>query len=133
MSAAAFCTIGQWFQFGIADRSTDRLIGDIGVCVHGPEKGHAELGFTLAADWQGRGLAFEAVCETLVLLFENTDIDRVIAITDARNDASVRLLERVGMKRLETLNAVFRGEPCLEHVLSIHRQECAAARHRVES
>src|SRR5687767_1684319 len=119
MSTAAFGTVGRWVQIGIADRSTDQLIGDIGICVHGGEDDHAEIGFTLAANSQGRGLGTEAVLEALTMLFESTNVGRVIAITDTRNQASVRLLERVGMERIETKHAVFRGEPCLEHLFAI--------------
>lgn len=121
MSNAAFGKDGTWFQIGIAERSTDRLIGDLGVCLHRAEDRYAEIGFTLAAESQGQGLAAEAVREALALLFEQTDIVRVIAITDTRNDASIRLLQRVGMTLSETVSAVFRGEPCEEHVFVLRR------------
>ena len=123
MSTAAFGQDGAWFQIGIAERSTDRLIGDLGVCLRRGEDRYAEIGFTLAADSQGQGLASEAVREALALLFEQTDIARVIAITDTRNDASIRLLQRVGMTLTETVSAVFRGEPCEEHVFVLRRPE----------
>lgn len=123
MSTAAFGKDGAWFQIGIAERSTDRLIGDLGVCLRRAEDRYAEIGFTLAAESQGQGLASEAVREALVLLFEQTDVARVIAITDTRNDASIRLLQRVGMTLTETVSAVFRGEPCEEHVFVLSRPE----------
>lgn len=128
MSTAAFGQDGAWFQLGIAERSTDRLIGDLGVCLRSAEDRHAEIGFTLAAEFQGKGLAAEAVREALALLFEETDIARVIAITDARNQASIRLLQRVGMTRNETVSAVFRGEPCEEHVFVLSRVTHCSAR-----
>ncbi len=121
MSTAAFGQDGEWFQMGIAERSTDRLIGDIGVCLRRVEDRHAEIGFTLAAEQQGKGFASEAVREALALLFEQTDIARVIAITDTRNHASARLLQRVGMTLTETVSAVFHGEPCEEHVFVMSR------------
>ena len=55
------------------------------------------------------------------------DIDASVAscfaTTDSRNDASIRLLERSGFKRQETRDAVFRGEPCTEHVYVL-RADC---------
>jgi RimJ/RimL family protein N-acetyltransferase len=54
-------------------------------------------------------------------LFEQTDVQRVIAITDARNLPSVRLLERVGMRKIETRAATFRDQPCIEHVYALSR------------
>lgn len=46
---------------------------------------------------------------------------RVVGITDARNAASVRVLERVGMSRVEAREVVFKGEPCVEWEYSIGR------------
>jgi hypothetical protein len=36
---------------------------------------------------------------------------------------NVRLLERVGMRRAQTKNAIFRGEPCVEFVYAVARGE----------
>ena len=123
MSTAAFGTTGEWFQLGIADRSTDRLIGDIGVCIRDLQDKHAELGFTLAADSQGQGLGSEAVLLAVAMLFQSLDITRVVAITDTRNHATVRLLQRVGMRLNVTLDSGVQHEPRLEHVFEICRQD----------
>ncbi|HEV7667584.1 MAG TPA: GNAT family N-acetyltransferase [Thermoanaerobaculia bacterium] len=120
--AAPFGRSG-WFQIGIADRSTGRLVGDIGICLHRDESEPAEIGFTLASQWQRRGFASEAVRETLGLLFERTGVGQVIAITDTRNLPSIRLLERVGFHLSRTIPAFFRSEPCTEHVFVIGRPE----------
>jgi [ribosomal protein S5]-alanine N-acetyltransferase len=123
MSTAAFGTTGEWFQLGIAERSTDRLIGDMGVCIRDTEDKHAELGFTLAAESHGQGLASEAVLQALAMLFESSDITRVVAITDTRNHATVRLLQRVGMKLTDTLTSDACGETRSEHVFAIGRHD----------
>jgi len=112
-SAPAFVA-GEWFQLGIAAAEDDALLGDIGVCVHA--EGHAEIGFTLAQAAQGRGLATEAVGLLMALLFEWAEVQRIVGITDARNTASVRLLQRLGMVHTQTLETVFRGGPCTEWV-----------------
>jgi RimJ/RimL family protein N-acetyltransferase len=39
-----------------------------------------------------------------------------MGVTDARNTASVKVLERVGMSRVEAREVVFKGEPCVEWV-----------------
>jgi RimJ/RimL family protein N-acetyltransferase len=123
MSTAAFGTTGEWFQLGIAERSTDRLIGDIGVCIRDSEDKHAELGVTLAANSQGQGLGSEAVLQALAMLFESSDITRVVAITDTRNHATARLLQRVGMKLNETLDSDACGEKHSEYVFAIGRHD----------
>jgi [ribosomal protein S5]-alanine N-acetyltransferase len=123
MSTAAFGTTGEWFQLGIAERSTDRLIGDMGICIRDTEDKHAELGVTLAAQSQGQGLGSEAVLQALAMLFESSDITRVVAITDTRNHATVRLLQRIGMKLTETLASDGCGETRSEHVFAVGRHD----------
>lgn len=121
MAGSAFCPLGAWFQLGVADRQGDKLIGDIGLHLHEADGLVAELGFTLARGAQGRGLGAEAVAAAIDLVLAHTDAQRVLAISDARNGASLRLLERVGLRRYTTLPALFRGEPCLEHGYLRHR------------
>jgi RimJ/RimL family protein N-acetyltransferase len=121
-SRAPLFPLGQWVQLGIAERTGDRLIGDIGICV-AADGGQAEIGFTLEAAAQGRGLATEAVRAAIGLVFERTAVARVVAVTDARNLPSVRMLDRLGMRRVETVPAVFRGEACVEHVYTLSRHE----------
>lgn len=116
MAMQPFGLRGAWLQLGIVERAGERLIGDIGLCLSAPgQPQQAELGFTLAGAWQGRGLAVEAVRVALALLFGHSEIERVVAITDVRNTASVRLLRAVGMRLCATEAAIFRGEPCEEH------------------
>ncbi len=73
-----------WCQIGIADRESGALHGDIGVCVR-PKEDEAEIGFPLNAQYEGRGLATEAVGLAADLLFEQTSIGHIVCITDARN------------------------------------------------
>jgi len=122
MNAAPLLNPGMWTQIGIAEPNSRRLIGDIGVFL-GQDGRYAELGFTLARHAQGRGVATAAVREAISLIFAATTVDRVFGITDARNSSSVRLLERVGMRRTETKSAVFRGEQCVEYVYAVVRDD----------
>jgi [ribosomal protein S5]-alanine N-acetyltransferase len=122
MNTAPLLNPGKWTQIAIAEPSTRRLIGDIGVFLDQDGR-YAQIGFTLANHAQGRGVATAAVRETISLIFAAAKVDRVFGITDARNAASVRLLERVGMRRTETTNAVFRGEQCIEYVFAVVRND----------
>ncbi len=56
---AEFFQPGTWFQIGIADRETDALIGDIGICLSADEP-EVEIGFALRRQSQGLGLGGEA-------------------------------------------------------------------------
>ena len=121
MSHAVLFPPGEWVQLGIADRHTNVLIGDIGVCVAADGE-KAEMGFTLCAQSQGNGLGTEAVSEVIALLFQHTAVAQIVGITDARNLPAIHLLERAGMRRVSTVSSVFRGAPCVEHVYALSRQ-----------
>jgi RimJ/RimL family protein N-acetyltransferase len=92
-------TAGEWFQFAAVLRSTGELIGD---CAARPDAGdprQAEIGFTIAPEHQGRGYATDAAGTLLGYLFGQRGKHRVTACCDARNTASARVLERLGMRR----------------------------------
>jgi RimJ/RimL family protein N-acetyltransferase len=59
----------------------------------------AELGWVLHPDHAGHGYATEAVRALLRLCFEELGLRRVTANCFAANEASWRLMERVGMRR----------------------------------
>jgi len=59
----------------------------------------AELGWVIHPDHTGRGYATEAVRELLRLCFDELHLRRVTADCFADNEASWRLMERVGMRR----------------------------------
>ena len=63
------------------------------------QPGQVEIGFTLASEYQGKGYATEAVSGLLDYVFRGLCKHRVTAITDARNAAAARVLEKVGMRR----------------------------------
>ena len=113
MAAAPCPTLGDWVQIGIADAATDALVGDIGLHVSASGE-EAELGITLASAAQGRGLAGEAAGALIAMLREHTEVRRLVGITDVRNIASARLLERLGMTLEAEEETIFRGEPCRE-------------------
>jgi RimJ/RimL family protein N-acetyltransferase len=73
-----------WAQAEVADRAR-------GV--------QAELGWVLDPDHAGQGYATEAVRGLMRLCFEDLGLRRVTANCFADNDASWRLMERVGMRR----------------------------------
>ncbi|GAA5184411.1 GNAT family protein [Niveibacterium umoris] len=120
MSAAPLLRQGEWVQLGIAALETDVLLGDIGLFLS-PDGAHAEIGFTLARAAQGQGIAREAVREAIDMVFARTAVTEVRAITDARNLASVGLLQRLGFTLQARCETTFRGEPCVELVYRLGR------------
>jgi RimJ/RimL family protein N-acetyltransferase len=105
---------GQWFQFAVADRSNDDLLGDTAICLDAEDPSRAELGYTFAAASQGKGYATEAVRATIEYAFERLGVDVVVAVTDARNARSIALLDRIGMTHVSTAHMQFKGEWCDE-------------------
>ena len=120
MNQAPLLQPGTWCQIGIADAKSLALIGDIGLIL-ASDASQAEIGFTLRRQSQGNGLATAAVKQAIALVFESTSAKKVVGIADTRNLSSIRLLERVGMLKVETRNATSRGKPCTELVYNAHK------------
>ena len=87
------------FVWAIADPDSDLLIGTGTVFALDVAQGRAEIGYSLHRDWQGRGLASEALRRILSWLFEEQQLRRIEADADPRNAASCRLLEKLGFQR----------------------------------
>jgi RimJ/RimL family protein N-acetyltransferase len=99
LAPVAFDTPGTWFQLGIRLIGSDLLVGDLGVHFLPGESREVEIGVSLAPEHQGRGYATEAVHGLLSHLFRALGKHRVTASVDPRNDKSLALLGRVGMRR----------------------------------
>ncbi|MGH3779521.1 MAG: GNAT family N-acetyltransferase [Pseudonocardiaceae bacterium] len=83
------------FRYAVERSSDGALVGDVGVCLHHNHM-QAEIGFTLAKNYQGRGYATEAVGQVLEHLFTKRNLRRISAQCDDRNMPSLRLLRRLG-------------------------------------
>jgi RimJ/RimL family protein N-acetyltransferase len=115
MSSVAALRPGDWIQLAIAHAATDRLIGDIGLYLDADEL-EAELGFTLSREAQGQGHASRAARIATGLMFRCSKVKRVRGVTDARNDASIAVLERANFSKVCERRAEFKGEQCTEFV-----------------
>lgn len=90
---------GAWTSLAIRVTGSADLIGDIGFHLPPETFGSAEIGVTLAPGQQGRGLASEALRGLLGHLFGEADTHRVFASVDPRNERSMALMRRVGMRQ----------------------------------
>lgn len=91
-------TAGSWFQFGVALRGSDELVGDLYLKMDEAGK-QAEIGYTFAPKFQGQGLATEAVTALFSHAFTVIGLHRIWGVTDPRNLPSLKLMERLGMRR----------------------------------
>jgi ribosomal-protein-alanine N-acetyltransferase len=86
------------FSFwGVVERASGMLIGDAGL--YRTPSGEVELGYTLAVAAWGRGYATEAATAWLEAAFGALGIAEVIALAEPANTASLRVLEKAGMRR----------------------------------
>ena len=67
----------------VAIESAGRPIGDVAVRVDEHDPRQAEVGYTLAADAQGRGFTTETLRAVISLLFTEHDIHRISVPADA--------------------------------------------------
>ena len=98
-------------SLAVVERASGRLIGDAGFGIFEPT-GDIELGYTLARDAWGQGYATEAARTCLAAGIAHLEAPRIVAVVDEENVASARVAERIGMTRMETIEA--HGRP---HVL----------------
>lgn len=90
---------GDTLSFAIELRSTGQVIGDCIVRLLSAAHRQGEIGFVLDPAHQGHGYATEAGREMLRVGFDELDLHRIVGRLEARNDASARVLERLGMRR----------------------------------
>ncbi len=95
--AAAHATedaaLGGWFVVRAADGA---VIGDLGTKGVVDERGRVEIGYGLSASFRRQGYGAEAVAALVSWLGTRPGVRAVTAEVEVGNDASRRLLERVG-------------------------------------
>lgn len=106
---------GDWIQLAIAEVASNRIVGDVGMHL-AADGSEAEVGFTLCPEVQGRGHATAAARMATRLFFQCSQARLVRGVTDVRNVASIRVLERAGFEKFSEQRSEFKGELCTEFV-----------------
>ena len=119
---------GKWFTFAVESKEEGLLIGHVALKMQDHQQ--AEIGFTFARAYHGKGLAFEATGKILDYLFTELGLHRVIAIADCENERSVALLKRLGMRQEGHFiqNIWFKGKWGDEYLYAILREEWLRSR-----
>lgn len=99
-----------WFQFSLDDLASGHLVGDSGLSPADDEPGVIKVGYTIDPAWQGRGFATEAVAALVDYAFAVLEVNLVRAYADLDNVASTRVMEKVGMRLMETFEGEEDGE-----------------------
>jgi RimJ/RimL family protein N-acetyltransferase len=119
---------GDVLAFAAVLRTTDEVVGDLILRCLSWEHGEIELGFIAHPAHQGLGYTTEASRALIDLAFTEVGAHRVVGHLDARNAASVRVLEKLGMRReaLFVENEWVKGEWQSELVVAILDREWRA-------
>lgn len=107
---------GRSVVFAVTLRSGGSLVGAIGLSEIEPRH-RAELGYWIGEPYWGRGFATEAARPVLAYAFERLRLVRVHASHLARNAASGRVLEKIGMRREGVLRRHVRHRGALEDLV----------------
>ncbi|NJP34917.1 GNAT family N-acetyltransferase [Micromonospora thermarum] len=123
---------GQGLTLGIELARTGELVGDVVLFWHSREHRGGEIGYVLNPDVAGHGYATEAAHALLRLGFDELGLHRIVARIDERNDASVKVARRLGMRQEARLvqNELFKGEWSTELDFAMLAEEWPAHRDR---
>ena len=121
---------GDGFGFALEELDSGRFVGEVVLRWLSEESRQGEIGWSLHPDAQGRGYATEAAGELLRFGFEDLGLHRIIAECDPRNDGSIRVMERLGMRReADHVDAMWlKGEWVGSTVFAILEDEWRASR-----
>lgn len=90
---------GDLFQWGVARTDDDRVVGTCTLADVDRTNRRAEVGFVLGSRHWGRGLMSEALPLLFDHAFGSLGLHRLEADVDPRNEASLRLLGKLGFRR----------------------------------
>jgi [ribosomal protein S5]-alanine N-acetyltransferase len=95
-------------KWAVILKQNNHLLGYCGIgidCIDGNDE--RELGYRLDSNFWGQGLATEAALASIKYGFDRLNFPYVLGVVERENTASVKVLEKVGM-RYER-QTVFRG------------------------
>lgn len=83
---------------GILLKGTRRIVGVCGLFAWNVDYASATLGYHLSREYWGRGLMSEALRALLDFGFEEMRLNRINAVIDPANAASIKTIERIGFQ-----------------------------------
>jgi len=103
---------GAYLSLAVVLPESAKLIGQVSLAWRSQQHQQGEIGFVFNPDYGGQGYATEAAQAILALGFAKLQLHRIYGRCDARNVASYKLMERLGMRREAHLihHEIFKGE-----------------------
>ena len=89
-----------WWTFLVVHRADNRLIGTGGFKGPVSSEGSLEIGYEIAPEYQGHGLATELAGALTTEAFAHTGVKAVLAHTLAQENASVSVLRKLGFEQV---------------------------------
>ena len=90
---------GQGFRFAVTQAESAQLVGCVELRDLNQEHAQAEMGFWIGRPFWGHGYASEAGSAIVRFGFESLGLNRIYAFHMARNPASGKVLQKLGMQR----------------------------------
>jgi RimJ/RimL family protein N-acetyltransferase len=98
-SATRWAEDGDRLTLAVCWRESPQAVGEITITLASAHARQAEIGWLLNPEYQGRGYASEAARAVAALAFDELGVHRLFARLDVENTGSVRVCERLGMRR----------------------------------
>lgn len=93
-----------WGSWLVHRKSDDVILGDAGFKGKPNPARQVEIGYGLLETFCGMGYATEAVEGLVGWAFSTKAVEQVLAETNSDNNGSIRVLEKIGMKKTENMN-----------------------------
>lgn len=117
--------LGEQYNWAIVEKESGRLVGSAGLTRLDAARRCAELGYVLHRDVWGRGYATELSSALLRFGFQEAGLERIHAYCSRGNDASRRVLEKLGMRYLglEEVETLRQEEPVSSYHFEVFKEE----------
>ena len=99
IAAAVLADDGDWLSAAATLQADGAFVADLAMQLVSKEHRCIEIGYIVNPAFAGQGFATEAAAELLRLAFDDFGMHRVVGRVEPRNTASVRVLEKLGMRR----------------------------------
>ncbi|WP_010098751.1 GNAT family N-acetyltransferase [Ornithinibacillus scapharcae] len=86
-------------RWGISLKDEDKIIGSCGFLNWERQHARIDIGYELAKEYWGQGIASEVLGTVLSYGFEQMNVERVQALIEPPNVASIKLVEKQGFER----------------------------------
>jgi len=88
-----------WDSFGVELLDGNRFVGICGLAPQNVDDvDEIELGYRLMPEFWGRGIATEAARACRDYAFKTLGLPRIISIIESKNNASIRVTEKIGLR-----------------------------------